>query len=325
MKEPLLAIRDLAVHFTTEDGLVKAVDGVSLDVEKGETLGVVGESGSGKSVTFMSILGLVPCPPGRIAGGSAVLGGADLLRADAEALRRVRGRKIAMIFQDPMTSLNPYMRIGRQIAEVLETHLATPRREAEARAIELLRLVKVPDPERRAREYPHQFSGGMRQRAMIAMALACAPEVLIADEPTTALDVTIQAQVLALLRELQQRLGMAIVLITHDLGVVAGMADRVAVMYAGRVIESGPAEDVFVRPRHPYTLGLLRSRPRIDATRGEPLWSIPGAPPAPGRVPAGCPFQPRCSFAVDACRALYPPARTVGEGHTVSCHVEAVA
>ena len=318
MSEPLLEVRDLRTQFHTEDGVVRAVDGVSFELRAGETLAVVGESGSGKSVTSLSILRLVASPPGRIAGGQVRLRGRDLLALPESAMRGVRGREISMIFQEPQTSLNPVHTCGAQIAEVVETHERTGWRTARARAIEMLRLVGIPAPEQRADEYPHQLSGGMRQRVMIAMALACRPAVLIADEPTTALDVTIQAQILELLADLRRELGMAVLLITHDLGVVAETADRVAVMYAGQIVESADVRSLFRRPLHPYTAGLLASLPRLGR-RTERLRTIPGGVPNPARFPAGCRFHPRCPLAQARCREAEPALEAFGEGRAVRC------
>jgi oligopeptide transport system ATP-binding protein len=295
----ILSVEDLHVHFRTDDGLVKAVNGVDFTVDKGEVLGLVGESGSGKSVTNLAILKLVPTPPGIYAGGRIVFDGQDLLPLKEKALRGYRGKRIAMIFQDPMTCLNPYLRISRQIGEVLELHEGLNRKEATRRSIELLERVGIPDPAQRVHQYPHEFSGGMRQRVMIAMALACKPELLLADEPTTALDVTIQAQILDLIRGLARDLGTAVILVTHDLGVVAGIADKVAVMYAGRIVERGPVVDLFGKPSHPYTKGLLASVPRLD-TRGH-LEPIAGMPPNLANLPPGCAFAPRCPQRHEAC------------------------
>ncbi len=318
MSEPLLDVRDLQTHFHTDDGVVRAVDGVSLRLDAGRTLAVVGESGSGKSVTSLSILRLVPEPPGRIAGGSIHFRGRDLLRLAPGEIRSIRGREISMIFQEPMTSLNPVYTCGEQILEAVVLHERVTRAEGRKRAIEMLRLVGIPSPEQRVDEYPHQMSGGMRQRVMIAMALACRPAILIADEPTTALDVTIQAQILELLKRLQAELGMAVLLITHDLGVVAETADDVAVMYAGQVVEACGVREAFERTRHPYTAGLLHSLPRLGETR-ETLRVIPGTVPNPVAFPPGCRFHPRCPVAVDRCRSEAPPLEEIEPGHAVRC------
>src|SRR3954464_2300726 len=305
-RQPLLSVEDLRVQFRTSRGTVHAVNGITFDVAPGETLGIVGESGCGKSVTSLAILGILP-RAGRITGGTATFGDRDLFRLSDRELRRVRGRDIAMIFQDPMTSLNPVLTIGRQIREALETHFDMGKQEANRRVSELLEQVGIPSPDIRLKDYPHQFSGGMRQRAMIAMALACEPKLLIADEPTTALDVTIQAQILDLLRDLVADRDTALLLITHDLGVVAGMCDRVNVMYGGMFMETGTVEDVFERPRHPYTLGLLQSIPRLDTPRGRKLQPIEGAPRDMLRPPSACPFAPRCAYEVDMSRREVPP------------------
>jgi len=328
----LLEIRDLRTHFFTHEGVVRAVDGVSFAVERGEILCLVGESGSGKSVACLSILGLVPDPPGKIVGGEILLRSGDeeeaedLAQASERRLRAVRGARIAMVFQDPMTSLNPYLKSGAQLSEVLEIHEGIGGRAARRRTIRMLDAVGIPAPEARLDDYPHQLSGGMRQRVMIAMALLCQPDVLIADEPTTALDVTIQAQILELIRERRDDLGLAVVLITHDLGVVAKMADRVAVMYAGRIVEQGRTEAIFATPQHPYTWALQRSIPRLDAAveRGE-LYAIEGLPPSTILRPPGCPFHPRCEHALDVCRARWSAERSLrlaGAEHRVSCHLE---
>jgi peptide/nickel transport system ATP-binding protein len=320
---PLLAIEDLQTHFFTRDGVVRAVDGVSYAVEAGETLAVVGESGCGKSVTALSILRLVPSPPGRIVGGAIRFEGVDLLQIGEGEMRRIRGNEISMIFQEPMTSLNPVLTVSRQITETLILHQGLRARAAAARAIEMLRLVRIPEPERRARQYPHELSGGMRQRVMIAMALACHPKLLIADEPTTALDVTIQAQILDLMRELKSEIGAAIILITHDLGVVAEMAQRVVVMYAGRKVEEAPVGDLFRRPQHPYTLGLLASVPRLGATlgRAEPprLAEIPGTVPSLRDPIVGCAFAPRCAYATERCSREAPPLEAKTAAHLAAC------
>jgi peptide/nickel transport system ATP-binding protein/oligopeptide transport system ATP-binding protein len=317
--ETLLEVRDLQTHFFTDDGVVRAVDGVSFALHAGETLAVVGESGSGKSVTALSILRLVASPPGRVVGGSIRFRGRDLLSLSEAEMRAIRGKEISMIFQEPMTSLNPVYSCGEQIIEVLVLHERLARPAARTRAIELLRKVGMASPETRVDEYPHQMSGGMRQRVMIAMALACRPAVLIADEPTTALDVTIQAQILELLKALRRELGMTVLLITHDLGVVAETADRVAVMYAGQVVEYCGVRDAFRATRHPYTAGLLASLPRLGAER-ERLRVIPGNVPNPASFPAGCRFHPRCPIAVDQCRVSPgPELRRLADAHEVSC------
>jgi oligopeptide transport system ATP-binding protein len=317
-REPLLSVEDLRVEFWTRRGTVHAVNGISFDVAPGETLGIVGESGCGKSVTSLALLGILP-RAGRVVAGTAMFEGRDLLQLSDDQLRKVRGRDIAMIFQDPMTSLNPVLTIGRQIREALETHFDLDKKQAKERAAELIDHVGIPSAKARIKDYPHQFSGGMRQRAMIAMALACEPKLLIADEPTTALDVTIQAQILDLLRELVAERDTALILITHDLGVVAGMCERVNVMYAGMFMETGRAGDLFDRPRHPYTLGLLQSIPRLDATRKAPLKPIEGAPRDMLRAPAACPFQPRCRFEVEQSRLEVPPLKEIEPGHMVAC------
>jgi len=317
----LLEVRDLRTHFATADGVIRAVDGVSYDVREGEIVALVGESGCGKSVSALSIMRLIPRPPGRIVGGQVLFAGRDLLALDDEGMRRVRGREIAMVFQEPMTSLNPVLTIGRQLTETLEVHLGMGKTDAERRAAELLGLVGIPDAERRLPQYPHQFSGGMRQRIMIAMALSCRPKLILADEPTTALDVTIQAQILELLRDLSQRFGVAMLIITHNLGVVARYADRVNVMYAGKVIERGTARQIYHDPRHPYTLGLLRSVPRLDLPRKARLDPIEGQPPDLVRLPPGCPFAPRCKFAIPRCAEDVPPLMPVGDDHLSACWV----
>ena len=317
---PLLEVRDLQTHFITRETVRRAVDGVSFRMFKGRTLGMVGESGCGKSVTSLSILRLVPSPPGRIVGGQIVFKGQNLLDLSERQMRAVRGEQISMIFQEPMTSLNPVFTIGSQVAEVFQVHRKMPRRQALAEAVRMLKLVRIPDPERRAREYPHQMSGGMRQRVMIAMALACNPDLLIADEPTTALDVTVQAQILKLMEELQAEFGTAILIITHDLGVIAETSDEVAVMYAGQIVEQAATVDLFAAPRHPYTQGLMRSVPRLEwAEEGHGLHPIPGAVPDPAHFPQGCRFHPRCPFAAEAC--LTPPALESADpaDHAVRC------
>jgi len=322
--QPILEVDNLRTHFFTASGVVPAVDGVSYHVNAGETLGVVGESGCGKSVTALSILRLVVSPPGRIIGGAVRFQGTNLLELTEPEMERIRGNHISMIFQEPMTSLNPLQTAGHQIIEAIALHQGLSRRDATGRAVEMLRRVHMPEPERRARAYPHQLSGGMRQRVMIAMALSCNPKVLIADEPTTALDVTIQAQILDLMRELRETFGTAMVLITHDMGVVAENADRVVVMYAGRKVEEAPVDDLFDLPAHPYTRGLLASIPNLDtASRANPaharLNEIKGMVPVMSRLPRGCAFAPRCSFATDHCRTEYPPLRALSEGHVVAC------
>jgi peptide/nickel transport system ATP-binding protein len=323
--EPLLAVEDLRTYFDLRHGTVKAVDGVGFTLAPRETLAIVGESGCGKSITALSLMRLVPDPPGRIVAGSVRLAGTDLLGLDDEAMRSVRGKDIAMIFQEPMTSLNPVLTIGNQIAEAVLLHEKVNSRQAWDKAVDMLRLTRIPEPEQRAGEYPHQLSGGMRQRAMIAMALACNPKVLIADEPTTALDVTIQAQILDIILDLQNKLGTAVILITHDLGVVAETAQRVIVMYAGRKVEEATVEDLFARPQHPYTHGLMGSIPRLPLMRGEAandterLQEIPGAVPALSNLPPGCVFAPRCPHAVGLCRAQYPPYEEKRPGHWAAC------
>jgi len=317
--QPLISIRELHTHFRTDDGIVKAVDGVSFDIAAGETLGIVGESGSGKSVTCLSMLGLVPSPPAFFPRGEVLFDGLDLLQLREQELKDVRGDKIAMIFQDSMTSLNPYLTVERQLTEVLEIHRGISRREARAQCIEMLEMVGIPSPEKRIDQYPHEYSGGMRQRVMIAMALLCKPRLLIADEPTTALDVTIQAQILELIDELKRELNMSVILITHDLGVIAGTTDRVAVMYAGRIVEQGSTEAVFATPCHPYTRGLLQSIPRLDDPTVEKLFAIPGVPPDLSALPRGCPFHPRCDSVTDRCRVEYPDIVQFGNGQWSVC------
>ncbi len=315
---PVLEVRDLRTHFVTDDGVVKAVDGVSFDVKAGETLGIVGESGCGKSVTSLSILRLIASPPGKIAGGQILFKGTDLLGLSDPEMRKIRGNDISMIFQEPMTSLNPVYTCGDQIMEAVILHQKVGKAEARTRAIEMLHLVGIPSPEQRVDEYPHQLSGGMRQRVMIAMALSCQPEVLIADEPTTALDVTIQAQILELLNRLQKEMGMAILLITHDLGVVAETCDRVAVMYAGQIVEYAGVEEIFDQPRMPYTSGLLGSIPRLGEHH-ERLRVIPGNVPNPSEFPPGCKFHPRCPVAIDRCRVDNPPLEEIRPRHWARC------
>jgi peptide/nickel transport system ATP-binding protein len=320
-KAPLLDIRGLKTHFTTDDGIVQAVDGVDISIGRGETVGVVGESGCGKTVTALSVLKLIAMPPGRIVAGQILYQGRDLAPLSISEMDRIRAKDIAMVFQEPMTSLNPVYAIGEQIAEVLRRHEGLSRQAARDKTIEMLRLVQIPNPDKRVDDYPHQFSGGMRQRVMIAMALSCSPKLLIADEPTTALDVTIQAQILELLQDMKSRFGMAIMLITHAMGVVAETAQRVVVMYAGKVIEEAPVERLFADPKHPYTQGLIRSIPRIDtaATRKARLEAIPGVVPSLLNPPPGCRFAARCKFAMPKCREAVPPLLDVGGGHRVAC------
>ncbi|HBY06914.1 MAG TPA: peptide ABC transporter ATP-binding protein [Chloroflexi bacterium] len=318
----LLNVNDLRTRFHTAEGTVYAVNGVSFQVAEGETLAVVGESGCGKSVTMMSILGLIPVPPGEISSGSAHFWDRDLLKLNEKEMEDIRGKDLAMIFQDPMTSLNPVLSIGAQITESLQTHMNMDKNQAKNRAVELLELVGIPDPRERLKHYPHQFSGGMRQRAMIAMALACSPSLLIADEPTTALDVTIQAQIVELMKSLRSHLGMAIIWITHDLGVVAGLAERVIVMYAGYIVEEGPVDDIYSDPTHPYTLALLAALPRADHRRHSRLKSIPGAPPNLLVKPKGCPFAPRCEFTMERCRTENPTLLPINERHQIACWID---
>ena len=317
----LLDVRDLHTQFVTSGGVVRAVDGVSWDVRPGETVALVGESGCGKSVSALSVMRLVAAPAGRIVSGQILFKGRDLLTLGDEEMRRIRGREIGMIFQEPMTSLNPVLSVGRQLTETVEIHLGMTPSQSRARAVELLSLVGVSDPERRLTQYPHQFSGGMRQRMMIAMALSCNPALVLADEPTTALDVTIQAQILELMKDLSRRLGVAMLMITHNLGVVARYADRVNVMYAGKIIERATAREIYANPRHPYTLGLLRSVPRLDEPRRAKLQPIPGQPPDLSRLPAGCSFAPRCPYALERCRSETPELEIVGGGHVSACWV----
>ena len=319
----LLEVKNLKTHFVTRSGVVRAVDDVSWDVGESETVALVGESGCGKSVSALSIMRLVAGPAGRIVGGQVLFKGRDLLRLSEEGMRHVRGREIGMIFQEPMTSLNPVLTIGRQLTEGLEIHLGLTPTESRRRSAELLGMVGISDPERRLSQYPHQFSGGMRQRMMIAMALACNPSLILADEPTTALDVTIQAQILELMKDLSRRFRVAMLIITHNLGVVARYADRVNVMYAGRIIERGTARELYANPRHPYTLGLLRSVPRLDEPRRARLDPIEGQPPDLMRLPSGCAFTPRCAFSVERCRVEIPPLQAVDAGGHVSACWEA--
>ncbi|MGD9046567.1 MAG: ABC transporter ATP-binding protein [Anaerolineae bacterium] len=322
MATPLLEVKGLETRFFTADGVVKAVNGISYTVDQGEIVAIVGESGCGKSVGVMSFIRLIPEPPGKVVGGEAIFEGQDLLKMDKEAIRKVRGKEIAMIFQDPMTSLHPVLTIGHQIGEALKLHLGLNKEEARERAIELLELVNIPEASNRVDDYPHQFSGGMRQRAMIAMALSCGPKLLLADEPTTALDVTIQAQIVKLVRGLRDELGMAVIWITHDLGVVAGFAERVMVMYAGSIVEEALVEDLYAIPAHPYTVGLLGSLPRLDMLREDRLTSIDGMPPDLIALPEGCPFAARCEYVIDRCLTERPPLETVAVRHKVACWID---
>ncbi|MFN2133387.1 MAG: ABC transporter ATP-binding protein [Anaerolineae bacterium] len=315
----LLEVKDLETRFFTQEGIVKAVNGISYGLDEGETLGIVGESGCGKSVSVLSMMRLIPSPPGKITGGEVLFEERDLLKMDLEQMRHVRGNRIAMVFQDPMTSLNPVLTIGRQVSEALELHMGMDKSQALRRSIELLEMVGIPRSEDRVRDYPHQFSGGMRQRVMIAMALSCNPQILIADEPTTALDVTIQAQIVELVKRLRDEIGMAVIWITHDLGVVAGLVDKVNVMYAGYIVEMGPVKEIYHRPRHPYTIGLLGSLPRLDETQREKLTSIEGLPPDLVAPPPGCPFAPRCDYVSDRCLTENPQLEMVGLDHRAAC------
>jgi len=316
----ILTVKNLKTYFQTEDGLVKAVDGISFELKKGETLGIVGESGSGKSVANLSVMRLIQEPPGKIVDGEIVFDGVDVRSLPIDKVRKIRGRRIAMIFQDPMTSLNPFLKISTQLMEVTRLHLGHTRKQAYDHAVKMLKMVGIPDAERRVDEYPHEFSGGMRQRVMIAMALSCDPELLIADEPTTALDVTIQAQILELIKDLKARLGTSVILITHDLGVVAGMTDKIIVMYAGKVFEQAPTRELFATPANPYTKGLLRSVPDPAHEEGAALYQIPGLPPDVAHLPAGCPFAERCERAADICRSEFPPFVEVSKDHHSLCH-----
>lgn len=315
----LLEVRDLRTYFHTEDGTVKAVDGVTFNLRRGETLGIVGESGSGKSVTTLSIIRLIQSPPGQIVSGEVVFDGRDILRLTENEVRRIRGRRIAMIFQDPMTSLNPFMKISRQLMEMTRLHLGHSKAQAYAHAVKMLETVGIPDPRKRADDYPHEFSGGMRQRVMIGMALSCQPELLIADEPSTALDVTIQAQILELIKTLKQETGTSVILITHDLGVVAGMTDHLIVMYAGKVFEQAPTRELFAVPGNPYTKGLLRSVPDPTSARGT-LYQIRGLPPDVAHLPPGCPFAPRCDRVEEICHREFPPFVRLTPDHSSLCH-----
>ena len=315
----LLEVKDLKTHFFTMDGVVKAVDGVSYDLEEGETLGLVGESGCGKSVSALSVMRLIPNPPGQIVGGEILLDGEDILKIDMDDMREIRGAKIAMVFQEPMTSLNPVLTVERQLTETLQLHMGMNKQEAQQEGVNLLTRVGIPDPESRIKQYPHQFSGGMRQRVMIAMALSCNPRLIIADEPTTALDVTIQAQILDLMKSLTSEFGVALIVITHNLGVVARYADRVNIMYAGKVIERGDAREIYSNPRHPYTVGLLRSVPRLDLPRRAKLDPIEGQPPDLINLPQGCSFRERCVWAIDKCATDSPELMESSEGHLSAC------
>lgn len=317
--EPLLDVKDLHTNFYTSSGVVRAVNGVSLYVNPGEVVGVVGESGCGKTVTMRSVMRIIPSPPGRIDSGQILFKNQDLLKLSDEQIRRIRGKEIAMVFQDPMTSLNPVLTVGRQITEILTEHMQMDKTDAWLKAEELLNIVGIPHPKIWVREYPHQLSGGMRQRVMIAMALACNPDLLIADEPTTALDVTIQLQIVNLVKRLQQQIGLSVIWITHDLGVVARLIDRVMVMYAGYIVESASVKELYKRPTHPYTKALLSSLPRIDASGKRRLNSIPGQPPDLSTTIIGCPFAPRCSYAVETCTQENPKLETIADGHHVAC------
>ena len=318
----ILEVRNLETIFKTNEGTIHAVNGVDFDVNEGETLGIVGESGCGKSVSMLSMMQLIPSPPGEVINGQANFQGKDLLKMSPEEIRRIRGSQISMVFQDPMTSFNPVIRIGKQITEPLEIHLNISKEEANKRAIDLLELIGIPNAKERMHNYPYQFSGGMRQRAMIAMALICSPKLLIADEPTTALDVTIQAQIVDLVKRLREEIGMAIVWITHDLGVVAGLAQRVIVMYAGYKVEEGPVKTLYAHPRHPYTEGLLGSLPKITSDKKERLVSIDGLPPVLLEKPSKCPFAPRCKYAVEHCWEENPPIQEVGDKQKVACWID---
>jgi oligopeptide/dipeptide ABC transporter ATP-binding protein len=316
----ILSVRNLKTYFQTEDGVVKAVDGITFELKKGETLGIVGESGSGKSVTNLSIMRLIPEPPGKIVDGDIIFDGIDVRKLSIDDVRKIRGKRIAMIFQDPMTSLNPFLKISTQLTEVTRLHLGHNKEQAYQHALKMLKTVGIPEPESRIDNYPHEFSGGMRQRVMIAMALSCDPELLIADEPTTALDVTIQAQILELIKELKSRLNTSVILITHDLGVVAGMTEKIIVMYAGKVFEQAATRELFSTPANPYTKGLLKSVPDPAHEQGKELYQIPGLPPDVAHLPPGCPFAPRCERAQDICREQFPPFVEVDAGHYSLCH-----
>ncbi len=315
----LMEVRDLRTHFFTESGVVKAVDGVSFELEAGETLGLVGESGCGKSVSALSVMRLIPDPPGKIVDGEIIFEGQDILKLGMDNMRRIRGAKISMVFQEPMTSLNPVLTVERQITETVQLHKGASREAARRESIDLLFKVGIPDPEHRIKQYPHQFSGGMRQRVMIAMAISCNPRLIIADEPTTALDVTIQAQILELMKSLTTEFGVALIVITHNLGVVARYADRVNIMYAGKIIERGEAREIYSNPRHPYTVGLLKSVPRLDRPRREKLEPIEGQPPDLANLPPGCAFRARCRWVIDKCATDAPPLMQTGDGHWSAC------
>ncbi|MDC7244461.1 MAG: ABC transporter ATP-binding protein [Sphaerochaetaceae bacterium] len=318
-RKTLLEVKDLRTYFKTDAGVVKAVDGISFKLSQGETLGIVGESGSGKSVTNLSIMRLIQSPPGKIVGGEILFEGDDILKVPESELRSIRGNKISMIFQDPMTSLNPFLKISTQMVETILLHQDMSKKEALKKSIDMLKLVGIPAAEERIHSYPHQFSGGMRQRVMIAMALSCEAKILIADEPTTALDVTIQAQILELIQELAQKLDTAVILITHDLGVVAGLCDTVCVMYAGKIVEKANTDELYARPSHPYTDGLIKSVPRLDKAQNGKLFSIEGQPPNVIDLPPCCPFHPRCSRKMEICTKQYPPVVDLGKGHEVAC------
>jgi oligopeptide transport system ATP-binding protein len=316
----ILSVNDLKTYFQTEDGVVKAVDGITFTLEKGETLGIVGESGSGKSVTNLSVMRLIPEPPGKIVSGDIIFDGIDVRALSIDDVRKIRGKRIAMIFQDPMTSLNPFLKISTQLMEVTRLHLGHSKRQAREHALKMMKMVGIPDAENRIDNYPHEFSGGMRQRVMIAMALSCDPELLIADEPTTALDVTIQAQILELIKDLKTRMGTSVILITHDLGVVAGMTEKIIVMYAGKVFEQAPTRELFAAPANPYTKGLLKSVPDPAHEQGKELYQIPGLPPDVAHLPPGCPFAERCDRVQDICREQYPPFVQIAEDRYSLCH-----
>ncbi len=319
----ILSVNGLKTYFHTEDGVVKAVDGITFELKKGETLGIVGESGSGKSVANLSVMRLIQEPPGEIVDGQIIFDGIDVRALPIDDVRKIRGRRIAMIFQDPMTSLNPFLKISKQLMEVTQLHLGHTKAQAREHAIKMLKMVGISDAEERINGYPHEFSGGMRQRVMIAMALSCDPELLIADEPTTALDVTIQAQILELIKDLKARMGTSVILITHDLGVVAGMTENIIVMYAGKVFEQAPTRELFATPANPYTKGLLKSVPDPAHEQGKDLYQIPGLPPDVAHLPPGCPFAPRCDRAADICRSEFPPFVQINENHHSLCHFAA--